>query len=54
MMGHFDLFVSFTDKNSCFEIKNNEFWWKCQCNWEPTKHKNIGIDIYEFPYVNFH
>ena len=30
MMGYFDIFVSFTEKNSCFEINIDEFWWKCQ------------------------
>ena len=29
-MGYFDIFVSFTEKNSCFEINIDEFWWKCQ------------------------
>ena len=30
MIGYFDFFVSFADKNSCFEINTDEFWWKCQ------------------------
>ena len=30
MMGYFDFFLSFTDKNSCFEINIDEFWWKRQ------------------------
>ena len=30
IMGYFDFFVSFTDKNSGFEINIDKFWWKCQ------------------------
>ena len=54
MMEHFYLFLSFTDKNSGLEINIDEFWWKCQHIRVPKIHTNIGIDIYEFPDVNFH
>ena len=30
MMGYFDFFLSVTDKNSCFEINIDKFWWKWQ------------------------
>ena len=53
MMGHFDLFLSFTDKNSCFEINNEEFWWKRQHIWVPNKtnkhwHSYLRVYICEF------
>ena len=41
MMGYFDFFLTFTDKNSCFEINIDEFWWKCEHIWVLSKaHKH--------------
>ena len=30
MMGYFDFLSTLIDKNSCFEINIDEFWWKFQ------------------------
>ena len=43
VMGYFDFFLTFTDKNSCFKINIDEF--NASISRYPGRHTNIGTDI---------